>query len=180
MPNASGNPLRDLLAAKSVLLADGAMGTSLFEAGLATGDSPELWNVDHPDRVAAIHRGFVAAGADILLTNTFGGTRYRLALHEAQDRVAELNRAGAAIAREVADVADRPVLVAGSMARLARSISLSVPWRRRTARLRSPSRLRPSPKAVRTCSGLRRFPVSRNCRPPSPAPQRPACRSSPP
>ena len=115
MPHASGNPLRDLLAAKSVLLADGAMGTSLFEAGLETGDSPELWNVDHPDRVAAIHRSFVAAGADILLTNTFGGTRYRLALHDAQDRVAELNRAGAAIAREVADAADRPVLVAGSM-----------------------------------------------------------------
>ena len=62
-----------------------------------------------------MHRGFVAAGSDIILTNSFGGTRQRLKLHQAQDRVAELNGAAARLARGVADAAGRPVLVAGSM-----------------------------------------------------------------
>ena len=56
--------LHELLAVKTVLLADGAMGTSLFAQGLATGDSPELWNLDHPERVRAVHEGFIAAGSD--------------------------------------------------------------------------------------------------------------------
>ncbi len=107
--------LKTLLDRRDCLVADGAMGTNLFEAGLMTGDSPELWNVDHPDRVAAVHQGMVDAGADIILTNTFGANRYRLALHGAESRVAELNRAGAALARVVADGAGRPVVVAGSM-----------------------------------------------------------------
>ena len=107
--------LQSLLDAKPVLLADGGMGTGLFALGLSTGDSPELWNVDHPDRIATVHRGFVEAGADIILTTTFGGSRHRLKLHQAQARVAELNRAAARVAREVADAAGRPVVVAGSM-----------------------------------------------------------------
>jgi 5-methyltetrahydrofolate--homocysteine methyltransferase len=107
--------LHRLLAERDYLVADGAMGTNLFDAGLMTGDAPEIWNIEHPERIAAIHRGMVEAGADIILTNTFGCNRYRLALHGAQDRVAELNKAGAAIAREVADAAGRPVVVAGSM-----------------------------------------------------------------
>ena len=96
-------------------MADGATGTNLFEAGLMTGDSPELWNTDHHDRIADLHRGMVEAGADVVLTNTFGCNRYRMMLHGAQDRVAELNIAGAKIARAVADDAGRPVVVAGSM-----------------------------------------------------------------
>jgi 5-methyltetrahydrofolate--homocysteine methyltransferase len=107
--------LQALLAERGYLVADGAMGTNLFEAGLATGDSPELWNEDHPDRIAALHRGMIEAGADIVLTNTFGCNRYRMALHGAQDRVAALNMAGARIARAEADAAGRPVVVAGSM-----------------------------------------------------------------
>lgn len=107
--------LASLLAEKGVLLADGGMGTGLFELGLTTGDNPEIWNVDHPDRVAAVHRSFVDAGSDIILTNSFGGTRYRLKLHGHQDRVGELNRAGARLCREVADAAGRPVVVAGSI-----------------------------------------------------------------
>ena len=99
--------LSSLLAARSVLLADGGMGTGLFGLGLATGDSPEFWNVLHPDRVEAVHRGFVEAGSDIILTNSFGGTRHRLKLHQAQDRVAELNAAAASVARGVADAAGR-------------------------------------------------------------------------
>jgi 5-methyltetrahydrofolate--homocysteine methyltransferase len=107
--------LEALLAERPVLLADGGMGTSLFQQGLVTGDNPELWNVEHPERVEAVHRGFVAAGADLILTNSFGGNRFRLALHGHQDRVAELNRAAAVVARRAADAAGRPVLVAGSI-----------------------------------------------------------------
>jgi 5-methyltetrahydrofolate--homocysteine methyltransferase len=98
-----------------VLLADGAMGTSLFAQGLATGDSPELWNLDHPERVRVVHRGFIAAGSDLILTNSFGANRCRLALHGAAERVAELNSAAAALARAEADQAGRTVLVAGSI-----------------------------------------------------------------
>ena len=102
-----------LLSAVKPVIADGCMGTMLFSAGLARGETPELWNVEQPDAVRAIHRSYIAAGAQIILTNTFGGNRYRLA--EAADRVAELNRAGAALARAEADDAPAPVLVAGSM-----------------------------------------------------------------
>ncbi len=109
------NPLRDLLAHKPYLVADGAMGTNLFRLGLSSGDAPELWNLDQPGRVATVHREFVAAGSEILLTNSFGANRCRLALHGAQDRVPEVNRAAARIAREVVGGRDRRVLVAGSM-----------------------------------------------------------------
>jgi 5-methyltetrahydrofolate--homocysteine methyltransferase len=89
------NRFIDLLARRRCLLADGATGSNLFEMGLVSGDAPELWNVDHPDRIKLLHQRFVDAGADIILTNTFGGTRYRLKLHKAEDRVLELNRAAA-------------------------------------------------------------------------------------
>ena len=69
----------------------------------------------HPERIADLERAFIEAGADIILTNTFGGTRYRLQLHNAADRVAELNEAAARIARREADRAARTVLVAGSI-----------------------------------------------------------------
>jgi 5-methyltetrahydrofolate--homocysteine methyltransferase len=107
--------LRALLQQRRVLLADGATGTAYFDMGLTAGDPPELWNVDHPDRVRALHQGFVDAGTDIILTNTFGANRDRLKLHKLQDRVFELNRLGAEIARQVADAAGRPIVVAGSV-----------------------------------------------------------------
>lgn len=109
------DPLSKLLETRDWLLADGATGTNLFAAGLQSGDPPEMWNVEHPDRIRALHRGFVEAGADIILTNSFGGNAYRLKLHNAQDRVFELNKLSAELAREEADKADRPVIVAGSM-----------------------------------------------------------------
>ncbi len=107
--------LTELLAERPWLLADGATGSNFFDRGLQSGDAPELWNVDHPERVADLERAFVEAGADIILTNSFGGTRYRLKLHKAESRVAELNEQAARIARQEADRADRPVLVAGSI-----------------------------------------------------------------
>ncbi|MFT7178437.1 MAG: methionine synthase I (cobalamin-dependent) [Oceanospirillaceae bacterium] len=111
----SANLLQELLAERGVLLADGATGTNLFAMGLETGDAPELWNLNHPDRIAANYQSFVDAGSDIILTNTFGGTHYRLKLHDAAHRVHELNVAGVKIAREVADKAGRPVIIAGSI-----------------------------------------------------------------
>ncbi len=97
------------------LLADGATGTNYFAEGLGAGDPPELWNVDHPDRVRRLHRAFIEAGADIVLSNSFGGNCHRLKLHRAQDRVGELNALAARHARAEADAAGRPVFVAGSM-----------------------------------------------------------------
>jgi methionine synthase I (cobalamin-dependent) len=112
---ATANPLADLLAEKGVLLADGATGTNLFAMGLESGDAPELWNEDQPEKIRDLHRGFVEAGSDIILTNSFGGTRHRLKLHHAQDRVFALNKRAAEIAREIADAAGRTVIVAGSV-----------------------------------------------------------------
>ena len=102
--------LTELLKARRVVLGDGAMGTMLQLAGLVDG-APERWNVERPDVVSSIHRAYVEAGSDFISTNTFGGTRNRLQLDGLADRVAELNEAGARLAREAAG--DR--LVAGSM-----------------------------------------------------------------
>jgi methionine synthase I (cobalamin-dependent) len=71
--------LAALLAAHPVLLADGATGTNLFNMGLTSGDAPERWNETHPERIRALHQSFVEAGADIILTNSFGCNRRRLA-----------------------------------------------------------------------------------------------------
>ncbi|MDV6226618.1 betaine--homocysteine S-methyltransferase [Nitratireductor aquimarinus] len=109
------NPIDALIAEKGVLLADGATGTNLFAMGLESGDAPELWNEDAPEKIEALHQGFIDAGADIILTNSFGGTRHRLKLHNAQDRVFELNRKAAEIACRVAEQAGRRVIVAGSV-----------------------------------------------------------------
>lgn len=109
------NALTRLLDQKEVVIADGAMGTSLLQLGLANGVSGESWNLEHPDRVKSIHQSFVDAGSDILLTNTFGANRFPLASHELADKVRELNLAGARIVREVADRAGRPIVVAGDM-----------------------------------------------------------------
>jgi 5-methyltetrahydrofolate--homocysteine methyltransferase len=104
-----------LLDSRDWLLADGATGTNYFHMGLTSGDAPELWNLDHPERVRGLHRKFIEAGADIILTNSFGGNRYRLKLHNCQHRVREINMAAAQNARAEADLAARPVAVAGSM-----------------------------------------------------------------
>jgi len=104
-----------LFAQKDVLVADGAMGTNLFELGLADGASSELWNLQFPERVLGVHRSFVNAGADIILSNTFGANRFRLDLHNLTGRVRELNMAGAEIARRASEQSGRQMLVAGSI-----------------------------------------------------------------
>jgi 5-methyltetrahydrofolate--homocysteine methyltransferase len=107
--------LDQLLATDSPIVLDGAMGTMLMAAGLTSGAPPEEWNVTHADRIRAVHRQYIEAGSDIVLTNSFGGTHYRMKLHNLQDRVYELNKAAAANARAEADAAGRLVLVGGSV-----------------------------------------------------------------
>lgn len=109
------NKFEELLRSPGPVLLDGAMGTMLMDAGLEQGDPPEGWNVLYPDRVRAVHRGYIQSGSRLILTNSFGGTRYRLELHNLQDRVTELNQAAAQIARAEADAAPHTVAVAGSM-----------------------------------------------------------------
>lgn len=87
----------------STLISDGAMGTMLQERGLVDGGSPELWNVEKPEIIEAVLDEYAHAGARALTTNTFGGTRGRLAMHGLESRVYELNKAGAEIAKGVAN-----------------------------------------------------------------------------
>ena len=109
------DPLSRLLATRDWLMADGATGTNLFNMGLESGEPPEFWNTDRPDNIRSLYRSAVEAGSDIFLTNTFGGNAARLKLHDAQSRVHELNRVGAALAREIVDASGRDVIVAGSV-----------------------------------------------------------------
>ena len=95
------------------VLVDGGMGTLLQDNGLDDGGAGELWNVDRPEVIRGCHEAYAAAGARILTTNTFGGTRPRLQMHGLEDRVHELNRAAASLAREVAD--EHGILVAGDL-----------------------------------------------------------------
>ncbi|AUJ65444.1 methionine synthase I [Aestuarium zhoushanense] len=109
------NALSRLLETRDWLMADGATGTNLFNMGLSSGDAPEMWNVEHPEKIKALYAGAVDAGSDLFLTNSFGGNASRLKLHGAEGRVRELNRIAAELGREVADAAGRPVIVAGSV-----------------------------------------------------------------
>lgn len=107
--------LAKLLKQRGVLLADGATGSNLFDSGLQTGDSPELWNDIQPERVAKNYQSFIDAGSDIILTNTFGGNRHRLKLHKAAQRVSELNIKGAQLARQQVEKAAREIVIGGSI-----------------------------------------------------------------
>ena len=109
------NALSRLLETRDWLLTDGATGTNLFNMGLMSGDAPEMWNIDHPDRIRALYQGSVSAGSDLFLTNTFGGNASRLKLHGFDTQVHQINRIAAEIGRDVADTAGRRVVVAGSV-----------------------------------------------------------------
>ncbi len=107
--------LQQLLETNQTIIADGAMGSRLMAAGLPSGDSGELWNVENPDAVRAVHRSYIEAGSQIILTNTFIASRPSLERHDLGERTVELNRAAAENARAEADAAAHPVVVAGSM-----------------------------------------------------------------
>jgi 5-methyltetrahydrofolate--homocysteine methyltransferase len=93
------SPLHEAARARR-LVADGAMGTALMAAGLEAGGCGEWWNVAHPERILEIQRRYVQAGADCLITNTFGGSRIMLTRHGHGELVREINRAAVRIARE--------------------------------------------------------------------------------
>lgn len=107
--------LSQMLSRRPWLLADGATGTNLFALGLQHGDAPELWNLEEPAKVRAHYRSFLEAGSDLVLTNTFGGTRNRLKLHGLEGRVREINAAAARLLREEIAAGGREALCAGDV-----------------------------------------------------------------
>ena len=113
------NPITDLIAAKGWCVADGATGSNFFGRGLEAGYPPDLWCVEKPEEVLWLHGAFLEAGADIILTNSFGANAPRLKLHNAEHRVAELNAAAAQLAREATrqhfEDTGLQAVVAGSM-----------------------------------------------------------------
>ena len=139
MPNDPTDLRRSPCNSRPWLLADGATGTNYFQMGLVSGDAPEIWNFEHPERVRSLHRRFIEAGADIILTNTFGGNRHRLKLHNAQDQVREINIAAARNARARGRRRRRGRSM--SAARSARRARSSSRWGRSRMQMASP----PSP-----------------------------------
>ena len=107
--------LHEMLRSRDWVLADGATGTCLFDMGLPQGEAPEVWNLEHPERMREHYRGFLDAGADMVLTNSFGGTANRLKLHGLASAVREVNAASARLLREEAGRLPRPVVCAGSV-----------------------------------------------------------------
>jgi 5-methyltetrahydrofolate--homocysteine methyltransferase len=113
------NPISDLIKTKGWCVADGATGSNFFGRGLEAGYPPELWCVERPEEVLWLHGEFLKAGADLILTNSFGANAPRLKLHKSQDRVQEINKAAAKLAREAvqrfADSSGNKGIVAGSI-----------------------------------------------------------------
>ncbi|HUZ83688.1 MAG TPA: homocysteine S-methyltransferase family protein, partial [Gaiellales bacterium] len=113
MTTAARHRLADLVSARGHVVCDGAIGTMIQAAGLDDGSCGELWNLERPEAVVAIHEAYASAGAVVLTTNTFGGTAPRLELSGLGGRVAELNREGARLAHDVASRSG--ILVAGDV-----------------------------------------------------------------
>lgn len=107
--------LSKLLSQHDYLIADGGMGTMLMGLGLVQGDPPEQWNVNFQDKIQWVHEEYISAGAQIILTNTFGGTRFRLKLHNLQAKAHELNKIGAQLACKAVQKSGKEIIVAGSI-----------------------------------------------------------------
>jgi 5-methyltetrahydrofolate--homocysteine methyltransferase len=107
--------LQDLLASGKPIIADGAMGSNLIELGLGVSEPTAVWNVDNPEMVRKVHRSFIEAGAQIILSNTFVCNRLSLKMHGMEDRATEFTQAAVQNARAEADAAAMPVVVGGSI-----------------------------------------------------------------
>ncbi len=99
----------DQINGGKILVSDGAWGTYLHAKGLKPGECPELWNLSHPEEVYDIAKGYIDAGSDMVETNSFGGSKFKLEKYGLGDKVASLNKAAAQISRRAAGV-DRYVL----------------------------------------------------------------------
>ena len=113
MTKAMPQPLLHEIVRERRLVCDGAMGTQLMLAGLEQGSCGEAWNLVQPGRVLAIQRRYAEAGADCIITNTFGGSRLMLRRHGHESELAAINAAGARLAREA--FAGRPGYVLGDI-----------------------------------------------------------------
>lgn len=111
-----------ILSQRKAIVADGAMGTMLLESGVPLGQNLEALNITEPKRVLDIHNAYIDAGAELLETNSFGANRIRLARYGLENKVAEINRQGVALARQAAG---EKALVAAAVGPLGRSLA---PW----------------------------------------------------
>ncbi len=102
-----------LLKQKKVLVSDGATGTNLIQRGLTAGKTAEEWVLENPEKILQLHKDFINAGSDIILTATFGGSRIRLEQSGMADRFREVNSRAVAIAKEAVKNSD--VMIAGSI-----------------------------------------------------------------
>ncbi len=111
------NRLSELLAKKTLLIVDGAMGTMLQSAGLGVGECPELWNINRPGSIRQIHEAYLNAGADVILTNTFGGSPKKLSMFGLAHQAVAINRAGAQLAAQARKACGRDgtALIFGSV-----------------------------------------------------------------
>ena len=103
------NRFEVLLQEEEVILADGAMGTMLMDAGLAPGEAPALWNLEHPQQVTQVHEGYLEAGARLLLTNTSGANRFQMAHYDLDSALDHLIKSNGFTIEAVED--DRQVAV---------------------------------------------------------------------
>ncbi len=116
------HPLRTRLK-DGPLLADGAMGTMLHATGVPIDACFDAINLTDPDAISVVHRAYIAAGADIIETNTFGANRFRLEPHGLADKVTAVNKRAVKLAREEREISGQPVLIAGSIGPTGRSVS---------------------------------------------------------
>src|SRR5687767_12667138 len=107
--------LHRLLDPARIVVFDGAMGTMLYAKGVFINQCYDELNLRSPDMIRELHRAYVKSGAEIIETNSFGANRLKLTQHGLETQVREINRSAASLAREVADEAARPVLVAGAV-----------------------------------------------------------------
>src|SRR5690242_9130669 len=107
--------LQSLLETGQPIITDGGMGTMLFAAGMVPGTPPPVWNVENPEGVAAVHRAYIQAGSQIILTNSFVANSHNLSRNNMSERVREFNLAAVKVARGEAAAADHPVLVVGDI-----------------------------------------------------------------
>ena len=109
------NTLEHILHEKGWILADGAIGTQLFNMGLQSGDSPELWNELQPEKIRKLYRSSFDAGCDLFLTNFFGSNSYRLKLHNKEREDFRLSKLSAELGCEEIEKENRKIVLAGSM-----------------------------------------------------------------